>query len=594
MSSLFGKKKKKRLLEQPKNPDPPSSLTVDDKELKLDKRKQKLNARVDVDGNHDGDSDEYIHTFSDMKKWLCGPLLRSCAAMGFSRPTAVQKVMIPAILSNESQHLLALSSTGSGKTAAFVLPILQKLSEDPYGIFAVILSPTRELAKQIVEHILALGMSSLHVRATLIVGGMDMVKQSCELATKQPHIVVATPGRLGSLLRGPNPPALHKIRFVVLDEADRLLSSNSGFEKDVAEILLHTTSNGQRRRNCQTLLFSATMTKSLAQLEELAGAGLGRLPLRKYIIRENASLDQNDNSTDSKHKKKKRSRSNSESSISGNDDEGSTDDDEAIDLTPTIPQGLKQEYIFMPSRVRDTYLAAAIRTLMVHGGKKGNAEDDRKDSSGWNDLIRGDEHDDQTNKANARSAIVFVSSCERAALVSGMLAQLGVSNVALHSLLTQPRRLASLAKFKSQQVRVLVCTDVGSRGLDIPTVDLVINVELPRRPIEYVHRVGRTARAGRRGRAISLVGEADVSLVHAAEQITKRPLTKCNDITDEIAIPLLNPVSKAIRVTKYQLLDIGFDKLLEKHKQRKLAQQKQLQRKRKLKRSKINSDSNQS
>ena len=586
MSSLFGKKKKKRLLEQTKNEAEFSSSLQSEK---------KVNSNVvdsgNGDGNGDGDEKVYIHTFSDMKKWLCGPLLRSCAAMGFSRPTAVQKVMIPAILSNESQHLLALSSTGSGKTAAFVLPILQKLSEDPYGIFAVILSPTRELAKQIVEHILALGMSSLHVRASLIVGGMDMVKQSCELATKQPHIVVATPGRLASLLRGPNPPNLHKIRFAVLDEADRLLSSNSGFEKDVAEILLHTTSNGKRRRNCQTLLFSATMTKSLAQLEEMAGAGLGRLPLRKYVIRENASTDQNDH----KNKKKKRSRSNSASSISS-DDEGSTDDEQPIDLTPTIPEGLKQEYIFMPSRVRDTYLAATIRTLMVHGGKKGNGDDDRKDSSGWNDLKRGDEDDDQntSNTANARSAIVFVSSCERAALVSGMLAQLGVSNVALHSLLTQPRRLASLAKFKSQQVRVLVCTDVGSRGLDIPTVDLVINVELPRRPIEYVHRVGRTARAGRRGRAISLVGEADVSLVHAAEQITKRPLMKCTDITDDIAIPLLNPVSKAIRVTKYQLLDIGFDKLLEKHKQRKLAQQKQLQRQRKLKlkRKKITSDSN--
>ena len=110
----------------------------------------------------------------------------------------------------------------------------------------------------------------------------------------------------------------------------------------------------------------------------------------------------------------------------------------------------------------------------------------------------------------AKSAIIFVSTCQRAALISGVLPELGVSNVALHSLLTQNRRLASLAKFKSQHVRILVATDVASRGLDIPTVDLVLNAELPRRTVDYIHRVGRTARAGRRGRAVSLVGERDV------------------------------------------------------------------------------------
>lgn len=186
-----------------------------------------------------------------------------------------------------------------------------------------------------------------------------------------------------------------------------------------------------------------------------------------------------------------------------------------------------------------------------------------------------DEEDDEMTTAKARSAVIFVSTCERTALLSGVLSQLGVSNVALHSLLSQNRRLASLAKFKSQQVRVLVATDVCSRGLDIPTVDLVINCELPKRPVDYVHRVGRTARAGRRGRAVSLVGERDVALVHAAERISGRPLQKCTEITDDMAIRLLSPVSKALRLTKMQLSDIGFDELVQKMKQRKARDRKE-------------------
>lgn len=181
-------------------------------------------------------------------------------------------------------------------------------------------------------------------------------------------------------------------------------------------------------------------------------------------------------------------------------------------------------------------------------------------------------------KKKSRSTIVFVATCERAALVSGILSEVGVENVALHSLLSQNRRLAALGKFKSQQVRVLVATDIASRGLDIPSVDLVINSELPRNPVSYVHRIGRTARAGRRGRAISLVSEQDVALVHAAEEITGRPLGKCSEITDEAAIRMLGPVTKAARLAKMKLMDIGFDELVKKFKERKVRDRKDRQR----------------
>ena len=513
-----------------------------------------------------------ITTFAEMK--LCAPLLRTCAALGYKRPTSVQRTVIPAILSHQRQHVLALSATGSGKTAAFALPMLQTLASDPYGIYGVVLTPTRELAKQIDEQIQALG-SALRVRTALVVGGMDMVKQASDLARK-PHFCVATPGRLASLLRGPNPPALRNVRYVVLDEADRLLTAKSGFERDVAEVLLHTTTmpdanEGEkrvRRVKCQTLLFSATLTRSLASLEEMAGAGLGRLPLKRIIIRE----DDEDNPSTKKKRKEGANRD------CGNDDDddlsgGDNEQEKIASTAPTIPSGLRQEYVFMPSHVRDAYLLTAIRNLMANGGRHGGQNDGRTDGSGWNESRNGRNSDDEDEKTTkkARSAIIFVSTCERAALISGILTELGISNVALHSLLSQNRRLASLGKFKSQQVRVLVATDVASRGLDIPTVDLVLNAELPRRPVDYVHRVGRTARAGRRGRAVSLVGERDVWLIHAAERISGRdtPMGKCPEVTDEAAVRLLGSVSKAARLTKMKLSDIGFDDLVKRHKERK-------------------------
>ena len=580
MSSLFSKRSKRQRIEKSaQTPDIP--LAGD-----IPRFSKNNNAPVaSASATPHVPSPSSIATFADLK--LCAPLIRTCAALGYKRPTSVQRTVIPAILSSQRQHVLALSATGSGKTAAFALPMLHTLTSDPYGIYGVVLTPTRELAKQIDEQFQALG-SSLRVRTALVVGGMDMVKQSCELERK-PHFCIATPGRLAALLRGPNPPNLRNVRYVVLDEADRLLAAKSGFERDVAEILLHTTtmpdgSGGDakrvRRVKFQTLLFSATLTRSLASLEEMAGAGLGRLPLKKYVVRD----DKEDDGGEKKSMKNKRNPSDGEDSDDigtgsvvalATEDEETEEGKEEAPSAPRIPAGLKQEYIFMPSHVRDAYLLTAVRTLMANGGRHGGGDNgDRRDGSGWNSNgDRGwdsDEDEEETTK-KARSAIVFVSTCERAALVSGVLTELGVANVALHSLLSQNRRLASLGKFKSQQVRVMVATDVASRGLDIPTVDLVVNAELPRRPVDYVHRVGRTARAGRRGRAVSLVGERDVGLIHAAEKISGRdePMAKCPEVTDALAVKLLGPVTKAARLTKMKLSDIGFDDLVKRHKERK-------------------------
>lgn len=571
MSTLFGQSKRKRAKHASEK------LSSEHIHLPLTPEKEKPLS----ESSHEKDaaiatSTSEVTTFEDLG--LASPLVTTCRSLGFSRPTPVQRTIVPFLLNEESSHVLCLAATGSGKTAAFVLPALHRLASDPYGIFAVVLTPTRELAKQIHQQVLALG-SAYRVKSALVVGGLDAVRQSCEL-DKRPHFCVATPGRLAELLRGPNPPKLKHVRYLVLDEADRLLASRSGFERDVAELLLHITTSGgnksdnvaapQRRSLCQTLLFSATMTRSLESIEEMAGAGLGRLPLRKFIIREDGEPERKES--------KKRKLDKGSSSETGGDDIGEASSDEDTSTIPKIPAGLKQEYMFMPSRVRDAYLLTTIRALMTNGGRRSG--DKGRSGSGWTtvrDTTPSDDDDEDTSR-KARSAIVFVSTCERAAMVSGILSEVGVENVALHSLLSQNRRLAAMGKFKSQHVRILVATDVASRGLDIPSVDLVLNSELPRRSVDYVHRVGRTARAGRRGRAISFVAETDVALVHAAERLSGRPLEKCTDITDDMALKMLGPVTKAARLAKMKLMDIGFDELVKKMKERKARDRKERQR----------------
>lgn len=586
MSSLFGKKfKSHHTLKRKQN-----EISAVEKSLKQTSQEEIVDGEARTNSSSNPKPAAPLLSpwagFQDLG--LTEPLVETCKALGFKRPTPVQRQIIPYLLQEEFAHVLALASTGSGKTAAFVLPILHRLSADPYGIYAVIVSPTRELAKQIHQQVLALG-SSYNVESTLVVGGMDITKQSSALEHKKPHFVVATPGRLAELLRGPSPPKLQHVRFLVLDEADRLLTANSGFEKDVAELLLHCNRN--KRTQCQTLLFSATMTRSLESVEEIAGAGKGRLPLKKFVIRDDENnenrkrqklMGTENQSDDENDEKSVAECGTNEESARGDSDEEKKATEEA--LTPRIPAGLKQEYIFMPSRVRDAYLLTTIRTLLSNGGRAKDTKGrhawrgGRKVSLRNSDGDNNSDSDDDEEEGKCRSTIVFVSTCERAALVSGILNEVGVENVALHSLLSQNRRLAALAKFKSQQVRVLVATDIASRGLDVPSVDLVINSELPRNPVSYVHRIGRTARAGRRGRAISLVSEQDVSLVHAAEEITKRPLLKCSEITDDAAVRMLGPVTKAARLAKMKLMDIGFDELVKKFKERKARDRKERQR----------------
>ncbi|RYR63280.1 hypothetical protein Ahy_A04g021079 isoform B [Arachis hypogaea] len=183
--------------------------------------------------------------------------VKTCGELGMKRPRRVQSHCIPRVL--EGRHVLGIDETGSGKTAAFALPILHRLSEHPFGVFALVVTPTRELAFQLAEQFRALG-SCLHLRIAVVVGGMDMLRQTKELAAR-PHVVIATPGRIKALLENPDIPLVFaRTKFLVLDEADRVL--DVGFQEELKFIFKCLPENRQN------LFFSATTTSNLQKLSE--------------------------------------------------------------------------------------------------------------------------------------------------------------------------------------------------------------------------------------------------------------------------------------------------------------------------------------
>jgi ATP-dependent RNA helicase DDX49/DBP8 len=212
------------------------------------------------------------------------------------------------------------------------------------------------------------------------------------------------------------------------------------------------------------------------------------------------------------------------------------------------------------------------------------------------------DNDDEAPQANTNSSIlVFVSTCRRCQEIHETLSQMNIDSVALHSMMTQNRRSASLGKFKSFSCPILIATDVASRcenlifvisfrsvtcfvynpfrGLDIPTVELVVNFDCPKVVSDYVHRVGRTARAGKSGRSVSFVTPSDVELVHAIEDFTGIKLEKANDIDENYIVPLLNPVAKAIRKAQLLLMEVGFDEKSSVHRKRRREQNEKISKK---------------
>lgn len=395
-----------------------------------------------------------------LRQWV----VDSCQAMGMKRPTPIQTACIPRILALED--VLGLAETGSGKTAAFALPMLQQLFDEPYGVFGLVLSPARELAMQTAEQLSALG-SRQKVRVLTLIGGMDATAQAVAIERTRPHVVVATPGRLAEDHIDQLVSQTTRLHTLVLDEADRLLAPS--FVNDLGNVVRRI--KACRKASCgpyQTLFFSATSTPTLERLVDVRERPLSRIDLRR----------------------------------------------------PTaVPARLEQEYLLVPSSVRLTYLVQLLRALRVF-------DESRDDDATW--------------------AMIFVQTCRTCHELDALLAELKVPAICLHSKLGQRRRSAALGKFKSQVARVIVCTDVACRGLDIPFVDLVINFDVPRDPDDYIHRVGRASRAGRPGRAVTIVTPHDLNLINAIEGKLNTKLKECLDVKEDDVLHLLNPVAKAL------------------------------------------------
>ncbi|XP_017043880.1 probable ATP-dependent RNA helicase DDX47 isoform X1 [Drosophila ficusphila] len=383
-------------------------------------------------------------------------LCQACDELKWKAPSKIQREAIPVAL--QGKDVIGLAETGSGKTGAFALPILHALLENPQRYFALVLTPTRELAFQIGEQFEALG-SSIGIKCCVVVGGMDMVAQGLQLA-KKPHIIIATPGRLVDHLENMKGFNLKAIKYLVMDEADRIL--NMDFEVELDKILKVLP------RERRTFLFSATMTKKVKKLQR---ASL-KDPVKVEVSNKYQTVEQ-----------------------------------------------LQQSYLFIPVKYKDVYLVHIL------------------------------------NELAGNSFMIFCSTCNNTVKTALMLRALGLAAIPLHGQMSQNKRLAALNKFKAKNRSILISTDVASRGLDIPHVDVVVNFDIPTHSKDYIHRVGRTARAGRSGKAITLVSQYDIELYQRIEHLLGKqlPLYKCEE--DEV-MALQERVAEAQRTAKLELKDL--------------------------------------
>lgn len=453
--------------------------------------------------------------------WVCNTLTR----LQLSKPTPVQAACVPAILRQHPILLAASAPTGSGKTAAFALPILHRFAQDPYGVFALVLTPTRELAQQIYEQFLTLG-HDVHLRCELVIGGVNQVAQQLALQ-RNPHIVVATPGRMASHLLGAKPPVLSRMQFLVLDESDRLLKKGEGFESDLVRISKHLKVD-----KLSVLLFSATLTSEDVGRAQLMGLTNGRPVDLEY--RPKAVVQDQDQDQDAQEAGKPK----------------------PIRLCPTT---LTQTLTLIPMQAKHAYLSLFLKSIL---------HQDLVDKSKLKDAVLAYKPQ-ELPRQRTKSMIIFTSTCHQCQVYAELLQFLGLPVVALHSELTQEVRTGNLAKFRSGNTGILVATDVASRGLDIPTVDVVLNLDVPRECDNYLHRVGRCARAARLGRSFMFVTASEVDLVKAIEQYIGEELEVFELEGDVAAVLRRSSVAKVKALTK--LHRDGFMDRLDVRKERRKA-----------------------
>ncbi|KAL4871782.1 hypothetical protein BDV12DRAFT_163836 [Aspergillus spectabilis] len=400
-----------------------------------DSRSSSSQESVKNDEQTSGEEPQTAKSFKELG--IIDQLCEACENMGYKAPTPIQSQAIPLAL--EGRDVIGIAETGSGKTAAFALPILQALMEAPQTLFGLVMAPTRELAYQISQSFETLG-STIGVRCAVIVGGMDMVAQSIALG-KKPHIIVATPGRLLDHLENTKGFTLRNLKYLAIDEADRLLDMDFGDSLDkILKVL---------PRSRHTYLFSATLGN---KVESLTRASLQN-PLRVSV--------------NSKYQ--------------------------------TVST-LKASYLLIPHKYKNLYLVYLL------------------------------------NEFAGKSVIIFTTTVHETQRVAFMLRTLGFGAIPLHGQLSQSARLGALNKFRSRTRDILVATDVAARGLDIPSVDLVVNFDLPQDSKTYIHRVGRTARAGKSGVAISLVSQYELEVFLRIENALGKKLEEYAVEKDEVMV----------------------------------------------------------
>jgi ATP-dependent RNA helicase DDX54/DBP10 len=378
-------------------------------------------------------------------------LLKAITRKGFSVPTPIQRKTVPLLLNDKD--VVGMARTGSGKTAAFVIPMIEKLKvhSTKVGARALILSPSRELALQTLQVVKELGRGT-DLRSILLVGGDSLEEQFSAMANN-PDIIIATPGRFLHLKVEMNLD-LSSIRYAVFDEADRLFEM--GFAAQLTEIL-HALPASR-----QTLLFSATLPKSLV---EFARAGLQDPVLVRLDADSKISPDLQ----------------NAFFTLKSSEKEGAL-------------LHILQDIIKIPTRSQ----LFSSTTSAAKAGKKRKRQDAEPASDSGNKL-----------SSNPFSTIVFTATKHHVEYIANLLLLAGYAVSYVYGSLDQTARKSQVHSFRTGQTNILVVTDVAARGIDIPVLANVINYDFPSQPKIFVHRVGRTARAGQKGWSYSLVRDAD-------------------------------------------------------------------------------------
>ncbi|KAJ9663752.1 ATP-dependent RNA helicase dbp10 [Coniosporium apollinis] len=407
---------------------------------------------------------------------LNGTLLKAITRKGFSVPTPIQRKTIPLLL--DGQDVVGMARTGSGKTAAFVIPMIEKLKSHSakVGARALILSPSRELALQTLKVVKELGRGT-DLKTVLVVGGDPLEEQFREMTMGNPDVVIATPGRFVHV-KSEMRLDLSSIQYIVFDEADRLFEM--GFAAQLTEIL-HALPTSR-----QTLLFSATLPKSLV---EFARAGLQE----PKLIR--------------------------------------------LDAESKISPDLESAFFTVKSAEKEGALLHILRDIIKM--PLGETEAARKAKEQLKSNSKKRKRDEQgpglKEAPTPVSTIVFAATKHHVEYLASLLRSSGYAVSYVYGSLDQTARKMQVQDFRTGMTNILVVTDVAARGIDIPVLANVINYDFPSQPKIFVHRVGRTARAGMKGWSYSLVRDADIPYLLDLQLFLSKRFVLGRTVTDSVS-----------------------------------------------------------